>query len=78
MKQMSGVEYLHSLPQSTPADRRMVHAFKNNCTSCHTSSYVLQNRWDEHGWSILVDLMAVPSSGVPVPGCAEAGSLATG
>jgi streptogramin lyase len=69
VKQMSGVEYLQSLPQNTPADRRMVHAFKNNCTGCHTASYALQNRWDAQGWGILVDLMTVfPSSGVPVPG----------
>jgi streptogramin lyase len=68
VKQMSGVEYLQSLPQSTPADRRMAHAYKNNCTGCHTASYTLQNRWDEHGWGVLVDLMTVfPSSGVPVP-----------
>ena len=68
VKQMSGVEYLQSLPQSTPADRRMAHAVKNNCTGCHTASYVLQNRWDSHGWGILADLMTVfPSSGVPVP-----------
>jgi len=66
LKQMSGAEYLNSLPQSTPADRRMVHVFKNNCTSCHTSSYVLQNRWDEHGWGIMVDLMSkMGSSGAP-------------
>lgn len=68
VKQMSGVEYLQSLPQSTPADRRMVHAFKNNCTGCHTASYTLQNRWDSRGWGLLVDLMTVfPSTGEPVP-----------
>ena len=68
LKQMSGVEYLRSLPQSTPADRRMVHTLKNNCTGCHTASYVLQNRWDSDGWGVLVDLMTVfPSSGVPRP-----------
>lgn len=68
VKQMSGVEYLQSLPQSTAADRRMVHAYKNNCTGCHTASYTLQNRWDARGWGVLVDLMTVfPSSGVPVP-----------
>lgn len=68
VKQMSGVEYLQSLPQSTSADRRMAHAYKNNCTGCHTASYTLQNRWDEHGWGVLVDLMTVfPSSGVPRP-----------
>ncbi|MCY3731002.1 MAG: carboxypeptidase regulatory-like domain-containing protein [Rhodospirillaceae bacterium] len=68
VKQMSGVDYLASLPQSTLEDKRMVRAFKTNCTGCHTASYPLQNRWDEHGWGILVDLMSVyPSSGVPPP-----------
>ncbi|MBI4886084.1 MAG: carboxypeptidase regulatory-like domain-containing protein [Acidobacteria bacterium] len=68
VKQMSGVEYLQSLPQRTPADRRMVHVFKNNCTGCHTASYPLQNRWDARGWGVLVDLMTVfPSTGEPVP-----------
>ena len=71
VKQMSGVEYLASLPQSTPADRRMVRAFTTNCTGCHTASYPLQNRWDERGWGVLVDLMTVfPSSGVPPPAMA--------
>lgn len=66
--QMSGVEYLASLPQSTAADKRMVRSFKTNCTGCHTAAYPLQNRWDERGWGLLVDLMSVfPSSGVPPP-----------
>lgn len=69
VKQMSGVEYLRSLPQSTAADRRMVHAYKNNCTGCHTASHALGNRWDARGWGVLIDLMSVfPSTGEPVPG----------
>ena len=68
VKQMSGVEFLRSLPQSTAADRRMVHAYKNNCTGCHTASHALGNRWDARGWGVLVDLMTVfPSTGEPVP-----------
>ena len=68
VKQMSGVEFLRSLPQSTAADRRMVHAYKNNCTGCHTASHGLGNRWDARGWGVLVDLMTVfPSTGEPVP-----------
>ena len=69
VKQLSGVEFLRSLPQSTAADRRMVHAYKNNCTGCHTASHALGNRWDARGWGVLVDLMSVfPSTGEPVPG----------
>jgi streptogramin lyase len=68
VKQMSGVEFLRSLPQTTAADRRMVHAYKNNCTGCHTASHALGNRWDARGWGVLVDLMTVfPSTGEPVP-----------
>ena len=68
VKQMSGVEFLRSLPQSSSADRRMVHAYKNNCTGCHTASHALGNRWDARGWGVLVDLMTVfPSTGEPVP-----------
>ena len=67
VKQMSGVEFLRSLPQSTAADRRMVHAYKNNCTGCHTASHALGNRWDAAGWGVLIDLMTVfPSTGEPV------------
>jgi len=69
LRQMSGSEYLASLPQSTPADRRMVHVYNNGCTGCHTASFTLQNRWDEVGWGILIDLMSkTGSSGVaPAP-----------
>jgi hypothetical protein len=66
VKQLSGTELLSSLPQETPADRRMVHAVKNNCTGCHTASFTLQNRWDARGWGAIVDLMTkFPSSGQP-------------
>jgi hypothetical protein len=30
---------------------------RNNCTACHTASYVLQHRFDEAGWSAIVELM---------------------
>lgn len=65
-KQMSGAEWLASLPENTAEDRRMRHVFKNNCTGCHTASFTLQNRWDAKGWGAIVDLMTkYPSSGVP-------------
>ena len=67
VKQMSGVEFLRSLPQSTAADRHGARD-KNNCTGCHTASHALGNRWDARGWGVLVDLMTVfPSTGEPVP-----------
>src|SRR5438477_6778877 len=34
--------------------KRIVH---NNCTGCHTPSYVLQHRFDEAGWNAIIELM---------------------
>lgn len=66
LRQMSGAEYMLSLPQETLADRRMAHVYKNNCTACHTASYTLQNRWDTRGWGVILDLMTtLGSSGAP-------------
>ena len=40
---------------------------KNNCTGCHTLSYVLQHRFDEDGWNKILELMKnVNVSGVYV------------
>ena len=40
---------------------------KNNCTGCHTLSYILQHRFDEEGWYKIIDLMKnVNVSGVNV------------
>ena len=35
----------------------MKRLVRNNCTGCHTPSYVLQHRFDEAGWSAIIDLM---------------------
>ena len=40
---------------------------KNNCTGCHTLSYILQHRFEEDGWYKVLDLMKnVNVSGVNV------------
>src|SRR5258708_36715438 len=53
-----------ALPEATPDDARMKKIFMNNCTGCHSTSYALQFRFDEAGWSKIIDLMKV----VPVTG----------
>ena len=35
----------------------MKRLVRNNCTGCHTASYVLQHRFDEAGWSAIIELM---------------------
>ena len=40
---------------------------KNNCTGCHTLSYILQHRFDEDGWHKIIELMKnVNVSGINV------------
>lgn len=57
--QLSGSEWLASLPEATPEDRRGKRIFSSQCTGCHTASFVLQNRFDEKGWGIIIDMMSV-------------------
>ena len=48
---------LSALPEDNEQDKRMKVIVRNNCTACHTASYVLQHRFDEAGWSAIVELM---------------------
>src|SRR4051812_23709473 len=56
-RQLPGNAALDSLPHDSEHDRRMQQLVRNNCTSCHTASYPLQFRFDEAGWSSIIELM---------------------
>lgn len=56
-KQLSGSEWLASLPTETPADRRMQATIRNKCSDCHSANFVLQNRFDKEGWTKVLNLM---------------------
>ena len=56
--QLSGVEWLDSLPADTRGDRRLKELFRVTCTECHQAGLALQNRFDERGWRTIIDLMA--------------------
>ena len=58
VKQMTGQEYITSLPEDTPQRRKMKDVFYNTCTGCHEPSYILQNRFDEKGWEAMLNLMS--------------------
>jgi virginiamycin B lyase len=58
VKQMTGQEYVTSLPEATPEQRKMKDVFYNTCTGCHEPSYILQNRFDEKGWEAILNLMS--------------------
>src|SRR5205814_8963887 len=57
IKQMPGDLILAGLPEDAADDARMKRIFRNNCTSCHTPSYTLQHRFDERGWTAIIQAM---------------------
>lgn len=66
IRQLPSELFAAALPDETDDDAHMKNIFVNNCTGCHTPGYVLQFRFDESGWSKIIDLMkAVSNSGVP-------------
>ena len=64
IRQLPSELLVAALPESTEDDARMKKVFMNNCTGCHAPGYVLQFRFDQAGWSKVIDLMKV----VPVTG----------
>src|SRR5205814_1507833 len=41
----------------TPENRRMKGLFRNNCAGCHQPNFVLQNRFDQVGWTRIINVM---------------------
>ncbi|MBV9189937.1 MAG: carboxypeptidase regulatory-like domain-containing protein [Betaproteobacteria bacterium] len=56
-KQLPGNLALDALPEQTENDKRMKQLVRNGCTSCHTASFPLQFRFDEAGWTAIIELM---------------------
>jgi streptogramin lyase len=64
-RQLPGEMMVAALPEASAEDAYMKKIFMNNCAGCHSTSYVLQFRFDEAGWSKIIDLMKmVPVTGV--------------
>ncbi len=55
--QLPGDLAMASLPEATNDDKRMKKLVENNCTGCHQPNYPLQHRFDQAGWSAVIDLM---------------------
>ncbi len=55
--QLQGSEWLASMPNATKEQRRMREIFRYNCGLCHSTSVILQQRFDEAGWGAIVDFM---------------------
>jgi len=57
VRQLPGDMVLAALPDETPEDANMKTIVQNNCTACHTPSYILQHKFDEAGWNAIINLM---------------------
>ena len=55
--QLSGAEWMASLPEATAQDRRLKNLFHQQCNTCHVSAYTLENRFDAVGWRLMLDFM---------------------
>ncbi len=68
-RQLSGVEWMASLPEDTPQDKRVKRLLGVNCNQCHTMGTTLQNRYDAAGWTLMLKLMesVSPSGTVSFP-----------
>jgi len=58
-RQLPGEMMVAALPEETANDARIKKVFTNQCTGCHSPGYVLQFRFDEAGWSKIINLMKV-------------------
>src|SRR5215475_12010686 len=62
-KQLPGELVWDALPEGNAEDVHMKQILHNNCNGCHTPSFPLQFRFDETGWSRIIDLMKVIAGG---------------
>jgi streptogramin lyase len=62
-RQLPGELMMASLPANTRHDAYMKKLFSNNCTPCHTPSFVLQSRFDEEGWMRMITVMKAIAPG---------------
>src|SRR5687768_2194725 len=64
-KQLPGELVMAALPEENAEDVHMKQIINNNCNGCHVPSYILQFKFDETGWSRVIDLMKVIGGGLP-------------
>ena len=56
-RQLPGDLVLAALPEDNDQDKKMKRIVRTVCTGCHTPSYILQHRFDEAGWTAILELM---------------------
>jgi len=75
IRQMPGEMLVEALPDETEADARIKKVFTNQCTGCHSSGYPLQFKFDEAGWTKIINLMKLVVNTGVVPPNAKANAI---
>ncbi|HWN51062.1 MAG TPA: carboxypeptidase regulatory-like domain-containing protein [Xanthobacteraceae bacterium] len=57
IRQMPPEMLAAALPEEAEADANIKRIFHNQCTGCHTPGYPLQFKFDEAGWSKVINFM---------------------
>jgi streptogramin lyase len=60
-RQLSGIEWMASLPEDTPQLKRAKRILGVNCNQCHAVGTIMQNRFDFTGWTAIVRMMETTS-----------------
>lgn len=75
-RQLTGPELMASFGDGSAADRRMKEILVDNCTGCHQSGFILQNRFDERGWGVIIQMMErFTAIGYTPPGAKPSGAM---
>jgi streptogramin lyase len=56
-RQLPGDAMMAALPEESDADRKLKRVVRNNCTGCHSPSYIFQHKFDEAGWNAIIEAM---------------------
>ena len=75
--QLSGYQVLAALPEDTVPHRRGKAIFQKSCLYCHEASTALRDRFDEHGWEVVIGAMLNGFSKNPPPPTALQRELAS-
>jgi hypothetical protein len=57
-RQLSGVEWLESLPGDTALDRKMKRILHYNCGTCHNPGFAIQKRFARADWELIIERMS--------------------
>ncbi len=75
-RQLTGPELMTSFGDGSASDRRMKEILVDNCTGCHQSGFILQNRFDERGWGVIIQMMErFTAIGYTPPGAKPSGAM---